>query len=944
MLPNNKLTSFLIFAVLLVAGLTFVATSALAAVDGVLTVPDADSLKTDIQVSGFEGQSVTFKLTITFDEVVTGFDANDIGLLAAWDDNGTDRVITNGATAGPVTPANEDAVIYTSEITAKSNVDKVWIEVDTGAARTPGTVDNAGEFILGELTNSLDQIIVKIVRRPAPAGSTELTLSGNTNISDTPSFTVTLTSTTPITLTSADIDVIGGNVESLSSDSAREVWTVTIARLIGRTQVTVGPAANSAYTFTVHTFTVGVDSVVPVATITGTPPPAGGAFVITISFSEPLQTSTILNADEITVTGGTLSALTLVANTNDYTATITPNHAVTTVTVQVNANAVTDMQGNPNTATPSPAHAFTVIATTTLTRTEPSLDVIFSEIANRTDNTNEWIEFKNLSGQAQDVDGWIVSIVTAVGSDVQLFKLPDVTIPDGGVLLVTDKDPIDQDSSLSTEVPLSETVDIGDLPNNGNFMLILRKSNDVNHLGTANEIVDIAGYYPNSTQGTTDLWPLHRYSAPLDKNKLMANRVYWRQHEDIAGTGGATNAEADVAFQPIGFTGVGYERAANQSDENGGTPGYPDDVRKGRLSELTSDVTISEIMFAYDGGRNDIQWIELYNSSKTDAVALDADNGWSLYIKNYNDPDTTDEPLSGVINFKDNGNVKTILPNQTVLIVSSSRGGNSDSTHFPSNRVFGVYEEIADEFGMVRRQDPFLHPTVGFYIELVDGRNRPVDEIGNLDNSPRSAGEPVWELPKGWTEDGYRTSIVRQYRDYNPRTGRYFNKGVVHDGTLREGWIPASLTNFSYFLRRENTWYGIRTDFGTPGIRAGQALPVQLSGFRPERAETGIVVIKWTTESELNNAGFNILRSQTETGEFKIVNAQLIPGAGTTGERNTYAWTDTTAKPNVVYYYRIEDVSFAGERQIVAASRLKGLISAKGKLATQWAGLKKSRD
>ena len=94
----------------------------------------------------------------------------------------------------------------------------------------------------------------------------------------------------------------------------------------------------------------------------------------------------------------------------------------------------------------------------------------------------------------------------------------------------------------------------------------------------------------------------------------------------------------------------------------------------------------------------------------------------------------------------------------------------------------------------------------------------------------------------------------------------------------------------------------------------------------------------------MDNAGFNILRSQARTGEFKVINAQLIPGAGTTAERTDYTWTDTTAKPNVVYYYQIEDVSLDGERQTLATVRLRGLVSATGKLTTQWGELKRSRD
>ena len=119
----------------------------------------------------------------------------------------------------------------------------------------------------------------------------------------------------------------------------------------------------------------------------------------------------------------------------------------------------------------------------------------------------------------------------------------------------------------------------------------------------------------------------------------------------------------------------------------------------------------------------------------------------------------------------------------------------------------------------------------------------------------------------------------------------------------------------------------------------GDPLPVSLSHFRAELTEAG-VSIKWTTESELDNAGFNILRSETKDGEFNIVTPQLIQGAGTTSERHTYTWKDTTAKPNIVYYYRIEDISHAGVRKQLATVRLKGYVSASNKFTTKWGDLK----
>ena len=118
-----------------------------------------------------------------------------------------------------------------------------------------------------------------------------------------------------------------------------------------------------------------------------------------------------------------------------------------------------------------------------------------------------------------------------------------------------------------------------------------------------------------------------------------------------------------------------------------------------------------------------------------------------------------------------------------------------------------------------------------------------------------------------------------------------------------------------------------------------ESLPVNLSHFRAEHTDAG-VVLNWTTESEVDNAGFYIYRSETKDGEFKVVNPTMIQGAGTTGERNEYKWTDTTAKPNTVYYYRIEDVSHAGVREQLATVRLRGLVSASGKLTTRWADLK----
>ena len=179
-----------------------------------------------------------------------------------------------------------------------------------------------------------------------------------------------------------------------------------------------------------------------------------------------------------------------------------------------------------------------------------------------------------------------------------------------------------------------------------------------------------------------------------------------------------------------------------------------------------------------------------------------------------------------------------------------------------------------------------------------------------------------------------RSSLIRREMDA---------AGMATMGTEANGWVLASSTSL---ITGQQSYYGDDEDSGTPGHDAGGPLPVELSHFRPARdKQTGAVVITWSTQSELNNAGFFIKRSQQRDGEFKVINAAMIAGAGTTSEKQMYTYTDTTAQPNVVYYYQIEDVSLDGQRQLLThGTRLKGHVGAAGKATTLWGELKTSHE
>ena len=325
-------------------------------------------------------------------------------------------------------------------------------------------------------------------------------------------------------------------------------------------------------------------------------------------------------------------------------------------------------------------------------------------------------------------------------------------------------------------------------------------------------------------------------------------------------------------------------------------------------------ITISEIMVTSNGASLP-QWIELYNPSNTQTVSL---KGWTLEVQNRRSANFNGH-LNVTLTFKE----RSVEPQETLMIVSK-QGRASDN--FPNEQTYTLdtlHPKLRD---MVLSEE-------GFYLKLSNKAGELIDVVGNLDGKRNTDDTPAWSLPASLTEDGARASMVRRHDDGIPRLG-----------TEASGWISAVNTELD---TGTTTYYGHPDDIGAPGVKSGGALPVTLSHFRAERVETG-VVLKWATESELDNAGFYILRSETKNGEFKTVNPTLIQGAGTTSEKHTYTWTDTTtadttAKPNVVYYYQIKDVSLDGNRQTLTRGiRLKGHVGAAGKAMVLWGELKRT--
>ena len=605
----------------------------------------------------------------------------------------------------------------------------------------------------------------------------------------------------------------------------------------------------------------------------------------------------------------------------------------------------------PYIATPGTKHVAEVYIKSLRAKSVNTNTVVINEVRNDTARTNvDWVELKNVSTRTINLKDWELSIVTEVDEDNDLVRLPEHSLGRGEILVILNEHPYHSDlaEGIDIEEPEEHRRFTGlthkymvaeglDLPNDKTFVLLLRSKHDQNGKDEAIEDYAGNGFFTDGLE--TQFWPRLAQPTPTDvaafgTDTFVSRHQAWARVRYQKDDGHHKDAWEAVAAQG----GLGYAPGADL-EYAPGTPGYENTALKTQIKNKISpipdaeysdgEISISEIMYDLGESGKGVQWIELYNSSMTQAVSL---KGWELEIHNLADEERG--YVEGYFAFEE----AVILPNSVLLLVSKYAG-----TNVSTNRVYDLYRNHRWELGLVRWPNRLLNPN-GFYLKLTDradpgrdGDDIVVDEVGNLKMEERLPSK-AWDLPPA--ARGRRRSIVRLYGGlFKPLKGGLDGRPSPPDpGLTAEGWrrFPKNSLSWSY--------YGNRSDLASPGYRSGGALPVVLSSFRPVRLETGDVLIRWRTASELNNAGFNILRRAEHETRFRVINIKgIVPGQGTTSEARQYAWTDSTAKPNTIYYYRLEDVSFDGVRQPLVTMRLKGDISAAGKLTTSWGILKSQR-
>ena len=90
-----------------------------------------------------------------------------------------------------------------------------------------------------------------------------------------------------------------------------------------------------------------------------------------------------------------------------------------------------------------------------------------------------------------------------------------------------------------------------------------------------------------------------------------------------------------------------------------------------------------------------------------------------------------------------------------------------------------------------------------------------------------------------------------------------------------------------------------------------QPIPVELTAFAASIGD-GFVTLNWTTQTETENYGFHVYRSEFIDRDYIKLTQTIIPGAGSSASVHHYSYVDSTVEISKTYYYKLKSLDYNG--------------------------------
>ena len=327
----------------------------------------------------------------------------------------------------------------------------------TITATDPGGLSATQTFSVTVTANSAPTV-VPIPTQTAPVGGSAITVNLDNYFSDVDEQ--------PLVYTAASSDTAVATVSVLSAN-----LSIT-GKALGTATITV--TADDSFTTTTQTITVNVKNpptaVGTIPAISGAVNQAGKTFALSPYFSEPNGQTLTYSAS----VSDTYYVSVYVNSSNELEVTpLAAGNATITVTA-TNPDGLSATQSFSVNLTESvfvgEADAIPSLSSQELSQLGALLTyntVIFNELHNGSDDTNDWLELRNVSAADIALDDWQLTIWAGEGHVVVPFPAETV-IPTGAVLLLTNTQSTTADASV-----LSVVAETFALPQT-DFALILR--------------------------------------------------------------------------------------------------------------------------------------------------------------------------------------------------------------------------------------------------------------------------------------------------------------------------------------------------------------------------------------------------------------------------------------------------------------------------------------
>jgi hypothetical protein len=103
----------------------------------------------------------------------------------------------------------------------------------------------------------------------------------------------------------------------------------------------------------------------------------------------------------------------------------------------------------------------------------------------------------------------------------------------------------------------------------------------------------------------------------------------------------------------------------------------------------------------------------------------------------------------------------------------------------------------------------------------------------------------------------------------------------------------------------------------------GSSLPVELISFNAKAVDNQYIQLDWATATEINNDGFEVLRS---TNGIDFERIAWMDGHGNSTEKNEYVFKDHGVNKGVNYYYQLKQIDYDGQYEYfdIKTARLEG--------------------